>query len=884
MQIERPVAKKALLEVWLKTSLRHWLRHKLQSATLIAILALGVASFLSIRMANRAAIKGFSGFTETVTGQVDFTLEAQGDRFSVSWLSELRDSLEQHPVELAPILEVPALVVYPAFEQSNPSDLLRIPGEPLRILGIDLIGIQNLNNQNISASLLFTEEIDEEQDIFSIVRDPLALFVSPRLASKLGLTIEETIEVLIDDQKFSLSVKGILPTSRSGVDAPKDLAIMDLPAAMALAGKPDIVSRVEVMVEADDRSEVVLDRIRNALTEPSAGRWRVLQTEQQEETGAAMTSAFRLNLTILSLISLLVGLYLISQSIDAAVIQRRKEIGILRALGLIPQEIKRLWLIDLTVFGFLGGIFGILMGWASSQIVVVAIARTVNALYTETTARSAQLNTTDCLIGMGLGIAGSLIAGSLPLRVATQTNPAKIIASGRQEIGGSRFHYQWLGWLLLGLGYVSSLASPVIFSNGQAFPVFGYLTALCWLLGGALTVAGLIAPLGKWLHRSVSQHLTAGLGIGKLRLPGNRHRLAVSGLFVAIGMAASMSILIGSFETTITHWLKTRFQADIYIASRAFSGASSQHFIRVATIEQLAKEPGIDAVSTQRYLPIQFQGKQIYLVGIRTELVGEYEKFLWIDTLLDLGDMPDEAKTWAIINETYFYRFGYETGNIVYLESSKGSHPVWIRGMKADYGNYQGALLIDQKYLESWYDVYDFSNTTLYLSAETDTDVFSARLKERFPELAIREQEALLKNALQVFKETFAVTYALKVLGLFVAVIGLALALLNILREDVTSLHTLRALGVTRAERASITAFEGTGMTVIASLGGILLSFALGWLLVFVINRQSFGWTLQYAIPWGDILSLGALLIILGAVVSWLVGWLAGNQKPMQEE
>ena len=115
MQIERPVAKKALLEVWLKTSLRHWLRHKLQSATLIAILALGVASFLSIRMANRAAIKGFSGFTETVTGQVDFTLEAQGDRFSVSWLSELRDSLEQHPVELAPIMEVPALVVYPAF-------------------------------------------------------------------------------------------------------------------------------------------------------------------------------------------------------------------------------------------------------------------------------------------------------------------------------------------------------------------------------------------------------------------------------------------------------------------------------------------------------------------------------------------------------------------------------------------------------------------------------------------------------------------------------------------------------------------------------------------------------------------------------------------------
>ena len=188
------------------------------------------------------------------------------------------------------------------------------------------------------------------------------------------------------------------------------------------------------------------------------------------------------------------GLYLICQSIDAAVIQRRKEIGILRALGLIPKEIKKLWLLDLTALGFIGGFFGIFIGWASSQFVVVAIARTVSALYTETTAESAQLNSIDCLIGMGLGVFGSLVAGIMPLSVATRTNPAEIIASGRQELNGERYRYQWLGGLLLLLGCMSSLAKPVIFSDGQAFPVFGYIAALCWLLGGALTVAGLISP------------------------------------------------------------------------------------------------------------------------------------------------------------------------------------------------------------------------------------------------------------------------------------------------------------------------------------------------------------------------------------------------------
>ncbi len=220
---------------------------------------------------------------------------------------------------------------------------------------------------------------------------------------------------------------------------------------------------------------------------------------------------------------------------------------------------------------------------------------------------------------MGLGVLGSLVAGTMPLSVATRTSPAKIIASGRQELNGVRYRYQWLGGLLLLLGCLSSLAKPVIFSNGQAFPVFGYITALCWLLGGALTVAGLISPLGKVLHRGVSKHLAAGLGIGKLRLPGNRHRLAVSGLFVAIGMAASMSILIGSFETTITHWLKTRFQADIYVASRAFNGASSQYFIRSTTIAQLAKEPGIDAVSTQLTYRFNFRtSRSIWSAFVRS--------------------------------------------------------------------------------------------------------------------------------------------------------------------------------------------------------------------------------------------------------------------------
>lgn len=867
-----------LLRLWLQTSGRHWRTHWLQSLTLVAILALGVASFLSIRMANRAAVRGFSGFTDSIAGHSDFRLEAPADLFPIVWLRDIRQAVGHLPVELIPLKEVPALLL------SDDSTRKPKPGKELRILGVDLVGIQNVNNSNSSTGLFNTVVREEEMDLFTVIRKSDSIFLSPRLAQEYDFSEGQPIRLLIGDRKFNLRIQGFLPTSRSGVDVPENMAIMDLPAALQLSSSNETLSRVEVIFEKDGKTEEELETLFTRLTEASHGRWMVIRGNEINGTGAEMTAAFRLNLTILSLISLLVGLYLISQSMDAAVIQRRREIGILRAMGLLPSEIRSLWLMDLIAFGVSGSLLGILTGWLVAQTVVKAIARTINTLYLTTTADSAQLALSDWTYGLLLGILGSLIAGSFPLRIAIQTEPAKILAGGRQAFTRSSFRFNWLGIVLLAAGVALSFAPPVSFIPGGGFPVFGYFAAFAWLLGGALTAAGLIAPIGKCLHRLSSNRLTGNLGFGKLRLPGSRHRLAVSGLFVAIGMAASMSILIGSFETTVINWLNTRFQADIYLSSRAFSGATSQHLIQADTLDAIRQWPEIEAVSTNRYLPIRFRNRPTYLVGFQSDLMEAQEKFLWIIDPLPRDQIPKEINTWVIINETFQYRFQVTAGEVITLKSPTGNHRIWIRGVKADYGNDRGALLIDTKFLAEWYGVTDYSNAALYLRDPNDKPILLKSLKEDFPELAVREQATLLKNALQVFQETFAVTYALKVLGLLVAVIGLALALLNILREDVYSLTTLHAMGLRRRELAGVTACEGLGLTLVAAMGGLILSFALGWLLIFVINRQSFGWTLQYRVPWVDLISQSLLLLVLGTLVSWLVGWFSGEQRPMQEE
>lgn len=872
-----------LLRLWCKTSARHWRRHWMQFLILVAMLALGVASFLSIRMANRAAIQGFRGFTESVTGTPDFTLTAQGGRFLTDWLPEIRQALISHPVEIAPVLDIRARVI---SADKSPADSVESPppGAPVTILGVDVIGLRNIFNGSGGNRLLNTAGLDREITIGDVVMEANAIYLSPGLAENTGKQVGDRLEVLVNDYTRTLDVRGILPANRLGVEVPPDMAVMDLPAAMILARENQAVGRVELFIEAGTPSPGRAESIRAALQDASTGRWNVTTPGEQADTNASMTAAFRLNLTILSLISLLVGIYLISQSLDSAVIQRRKEIGILRAMGLLPGQIRKLWLVDLCVLGLLGGLSGILLGWLASQMAVVAIARTINALYLSSTAQSAQLTGGDCLAGFALGFFGSLLAGWFPLKEANAVQPAIILASGRQTFRPARFRFQLAGWTLVLLGFLFARLPALEMAPGTRLPVFGYVTAFAWLIGGSLILAGLISPAGKLLKKGFSFSLAAHVGFGKLRLPGNRHRLAVAGLFVAIGMAASMSILIGSFEKTVVDWMHFRFQADLYVSSRAFSGGASPALVTEETAAALEAEPAVETVSTLRFLDIRYRNRPVFLQGFRSELTGERERFLWIENLRSLSELPVEADAWAIANEAFTSRFGHPHGDRVRISTPEGEKTLWIRGVKADYGSDRGSLLIDRKHLKAWFDARGYSSLSLYLRPEQDIREVAPQLSGKYPQLSIREQGSLLRNAIRVFKETFAVTYSLRILGLFVALAGLALALLNILKEDAYSLATLNALGTSRGERARITGCEGAGMTVIGTLGGILLSFLLGWLLVFVINRQSFGWTLQYAIPWRDILGLSIVLLLLGWSVSWLVGWFHGNPKPFQEE
>jgi putative ABC transport system permease protein len=226
----------------------------------------------------------------------------------------------------------------------------------------------------------------------------------------------------------------------------------------------------------------------------------------------------------------------------------------------------------------------------------------------------------------------------------------------------------------------------------------------------------------------------------------------------------------------------------------------------------------------------------------------------------------------AIANEAFLTRFAREVGDLIEVPTPLGPRTLRIAAVQADYGNEQGSLTIDRSFLASWFGTAAATNLSVFLTDPGKAGEVVAGWQARHPGLDIRSNRELREVALEIFEQTFAITRALELISIFIALVGLALALTNILRESIPELQTLRQLGMRRSEIAAATAVEGTGITLVGLTGGLLLSLAFGHLLVFVINRQSFGWTLQFAIPGTKLALLATIILLTGAATAFLTG------------
>lgn len=871
--------------LWQRILWRHWCRSWKSTLALLLILALGVGVFFAIRLANRAAVAGFSLFSEVATGESELVITTPSGRISEDLLPELRRIAGDIPVQFFPVLE--ATSTEPSSDEDE-----GFFAKQLQVVGLDVPSLANLiylANENYEVPSF--ADLEQTRSRGAAGREPgddsvPRVFVAKSLLEERSWTVGETVRLLWNTTEQAVRIGGIIPESNFNVRPPDNLMLIDLPDLQRLTEQEGIVHRVEARVPPGGFQEPWQDELRAQLTAASNGRWILTSTDALRMQGDQMTRAFRLNLTILSGLALLVGTYLILQALEAAVVRRRQEIGILRSLGVEPGDIRSAWLFESVLLGLMGTGLGLLLGFAGAQVAVGAIAQTVNSLYFNNTVSAAGWNWVEAGWAGLLGLTASVISGWLPARDAAETPPAQVLQRGFRGGGIGFLKRPMLGVALLITGCLTYQLPAIELSGKAFFPLAGYLTALLWVVGGSICVGALFPVCVSAGRRWSNRFASVRFALSQLRRPTGRHRLAVAGLLIAFGMAAGMGILISSFEATMTYWINNALRADLYIAPQGVGNVSNQNRIERETWQSIVNDPAVAFAEIGQMYPVQIDGGLTYLVGAGGGNDGAWNNLVWRTPpkILDLAAGLDEGGIPGWINESFMNRFEVGMEDSVRVPTPAGEQEVVIKGVFADYGNERGSLMVTRKKLVEWFDDDRALNIAAYLRNAADAGAFRDRILTEHPGLVARLNTQLRADVLKIFRQTFAVTHALKWIGIAVAIIGLGLTMAALTLERQREMATLRELGMSRRQIAGAMSFEGALLALIGVVGGALLSVALGRLLIYVINRQSFGWTLMFEIPWWEIALTALAVIGVGAVVAWQVGRWAAQLRVDREE
>ena len=845
----------------LKFTVRHWLRARWSYLLILLIVAVGIGSLNGIRQASRAATANFGLFNEAVSGRSDFLIQAPVGPMKTDQLvdlSHLSHSIDWH---FFPVIEG-------SVKQLTADGLVQ---RQLRLVGLDLLSLSNL-----PGSIESGFKDDNEGNWYDWIGSDSKILVSSTFLEKSGLRIGDALSASVAGRVLKLQIVDAL--GGSDAELPDDLILADLPTAQTILSRSNELDRVEVIL--DDRQRAgdpsALAAVEVKLRKQLPGGLILKPAADRVADRASMTEAFRLNLMILSLIAMMVSAYLILQALDAAVVRRRGEIATLKSLGVSARAILLTLLLEAAFIGVIGSALGIALGSLLAIGAVHILVDTVNTLYFATSVESIELRPSDLWVGFGMGIALSLLAGWLPARDAMLTPPAQILARGDWSPGFRWLQSRWLGSVLILAGLLAlKLPAPVLAGGGR-IAVGGYIAAGCWIFGAALLS-------GEWMVRlnRCLQGLCLGpascLAISRVAEGSSRHRLAVAGLVVAVAMVVGILQLVGSFRNTIEQWFDVRFQADLYISEQGSTGIDSLNGIDPDVVDQLTRKAFVEYVDTQYVTYAGAPRGRTMLSGVDFDLWQNRIDQIWHTAPGELK--PVNSAQPALVSEAFARRFGVLRGGKVTLETPVGPREITPIGIYSDYGNEFGMAAIDQTVWYQWVGKDRPLNTSLFLKPGTDVEAVRDALRLEFPGLDIRNAQELQEVVLSIFRETFRVTFALNIIGIAVAIAGLVLGMLAIFAESRDTWETLSYLGFRSRSFMQMAGLESASISLSSWLCGTVVGLALGWLLIYVINVQSFGWTLLWKLPFGSILLFGLALVTCG----YLCGLLTGKLYELSE-
>ncbi len=559
-----------------------------------------------------------------------------------------------------------------------------------------------------------------------------------------------------------------------------------------------------------------------------------------------MLQAFRVNLFALAGVALLVGMFLVYNTVLISNLRRRKDVGVLKTLGTSPRQIFAAFLGEGLLFGLLGSMLGIVLGNALAAAILGFVGRTINTLYVKTAPQAVELTPDVIALGVAVGTILSLLSALQPALEASRVRPNAMIRPGlQQRITKTRR----LGIAAIACFVLAALVSRLPPVGGIA--VAGYVAVLLVVAGFSLlapailrTTTAMLSPLLEAVFG-----LTGRLAAVSLPASLRRTSIASAALSLATGMMVAVALMVGSFRETVRIWVDQTVQSDLWLRpAKGLTNAPVAVF-PAEIADDLRRIEFVRSFDRIRVRDILY-GENVVMLTSGEFDVAERNANLTMVSPRDAGDAIRAARrdNGAFISETFATKFNKRVGDTIDLPRLR----VPIRGIYRDYSNDRGVIVIDRKlYVRTFKD--ETSNTiVIYLKPGTTIDharrELERRLGPKYGAFVVTNAE-IRKQVMTIFDQTFMITYALLGVAIIVAVMGIVNTLAALILERNRELALLRAGGLSANELRTMLVLESAILGVASTATGLVMGYALSWILINVINKQSFGWTIDFHTP-----------------------------------
>lgn len=826
--------------------LSQWREQPGRLAITVLSIALGVALGATIYILNTTALNEFTVAAQRLVGEANIVVRGPREGFG----EQLYAQLSKDPrVRLAsPVLELEAAI--PASHDT------------LKVLGLDPFLAATLQPALIG---------DVERQALDLFR-PNAIILSNRAAAKLSLRRGDALRVVVGDTVKDLQVIDILS---QGVYS-QELGLMDIASAQWTFQKIGRLNRIDLSLEPG----VDVEAFRAALNRRLPPGTLAIAPQAERDRAVTLTRAYRVNLNMLALVGLWTGAFLVFSSQSLSAMRRRRSFGLMRALGVTRRELELALLGEGALLGLVGSVTGVGLALLCAAALIKLLSGDLGNGQLQVAGEVVRAAPSSLFFFIAIGTAVASAGAWLPARAAARQSPAQALKGGDQP-SSVKAGTGWIpGSVLLASGAMLARLPSI-----HGLPMFGYLAVAALLLGGVMLVPGLTVGILRIAPRA--NRVVADTALAQLRDNIGLSTLSLASIIVSFSLMVAMAIMVYSFRVSFENWLGKLLPADLQM--REPLGNDTAYW-NAAEQQAVASLPGVARAEFRRTRPLLLDPSRppVTLIA-RGSSAGEVMDELPLIESVRTSMRDSPPPVW--ISEAVHDLYGYEPGAVIELPLGGRRIRFAVAGIWRDYARSFGAVVITRPtYLEATHDA-DANEGSVWLKAGSSVASVEPGIREALsrnssaggaPPFEILTSTALRERSLRIFDRAFAVTYALEAVAVLIGLMGVSFAASSTALARRTEFGMLRHVGMLRGQVIALLASEGVLMSLIGVVYGLLLGGALSLVLVFVVNRQSFNWSIDFAVPLWQLGLLSVTLIAAAAVTAVWSGRSATSQEAVR--